>query len=270
MKTFLISNSQKVAQWSNSAGVTWVMVDIETHGKQERQSGTRSWISDHALQDCWRLRPLLTSTKLAIRINPIHESSDVEVEQAIDAGVDLIMLPMAKTLREVDRFSDLVDNRVKKSLLVETPELLGRLPWILENHQFETIHMGLNDLSLTLGLQHMLQTLLTGYVEMFADCATRYSVDFGFGGIGRLDVDLPINAYDILIAHAVLGSDQVILSRSFMHDLSDEGSFAVAVSALRKAYSELVHLGPDGLLPLKKDAWEKLSRLGSPDRSLIS
>lgn len=270
MKTFLISNSEKVAQWSNSAGVTWVMVDIETNGKQERQSGTMSWISDHALQDCRRLRPILTSTQLAIRINPIHESSDLEVEQAIDAGVDMIMLPMAKTLREVDRFSDLVDNRVKKSLLVETPELLGRLPWILENHQFETIHLGLNDLSLALGLQHMFQALLTGYVEMFADCATRYNVDFGFGGIGRLDVDLPVNAYDILAIHLALGSDQVILSRSFMCDLSDEESFVVAVSTLRKAYSELSHLDPERLLTLIKDAWDKLSRLGSPDSSLIS
>ena len=269
MKTFLISNSEKIARWANSAGVTWLMVDVETLGKHERQSRTSGWVSDHTLGDCRRLRPILTSTSLAIRVNPIHGASGAEIEEAIEAGVDMIMLPMAKTLREVETFSDLVGDRAKKALLVETPELLARLPWILERHQFETIHLGLNDLSLSLGLRHMFQIFVTGYVSLFANSAIRNGVDFGFGGVGRLDADLTMKAYDILALHAALGSGQVILSRSFMADLDSEESFVTALTLLRQSYQDLVELDAEALCELGRAALVKLNRLGSPDGIVV-
>lgn len=269
VKTFLISNSEKIARWANSAGVTWLMVDFETLGKRERQSGTSGWISDHTLGDCRRLRPILTATSLAVRINPIHSTTEAEIDEAIDAGVDMIMLPMAKTLREIETFSDLVGDRADKALLVETPELLARLPWILERYEFETIHLGLNDLSLSLGLRHMFQTFVTGYVSLFTNCAIRNRVGFGLGGIGRLDADLPIDAYDILVLHAALGSGQVILSRSFMADLDSEESFIAALTRLRQSYQDLVELDVEELRALERKALVKLNRLGSPDSIVV-
>ena len=59
-------------------------------------------------------------------MNPIHnktanfESSEDEILRIIDVGADIIMLPMYKTVAEVERFLKAVDGRAKTMLLAET------------------------------------------------------------------------------------------------------------------------------------------------------
>jgi len=157
---------------------------------------------------------VLTQANLLVRVNPICEGSNAEIEDCIARGVDRLMLPMFTTAQEVARFIEMVGGRARTCLLLETPAALARLPEILDVPGVENVHMGLNDLHLELKLDFMFEVLAGGLVEYAAGLFQERGVPFGFGGVARLDTGLlPANL--ILSEHARLGSEQVILSRDF-------------------------------------------------------
>ncbi len=78
----------------------------------------------------------------------------------------------------------------------------------------DEIHIGLNDLHLSLGLTFMFELLANGVVESLCNKLRASSVTYGFGGIACLGQGL-LPAENILYEHYRLGSSRVILSRSF-------------------------------------------------------
>ncbi|WP_305461450.1 aldolase/citrate lyase family protein [Photobacterium leiognathi] len=71
---------------------------------------------------------------------------------SLKAGADIIMLPMFKTAGEAQSFIDYIDGRARTCLLIETSEALARIDDILEVPGIDEVHIGLNDLHLSLGL----------------------------------------------------------------------------------------------------------------------
>ena len=113
-----ITNNPKIATIAQDAGVDRVWVDMEYKGKEDRQAGMNTVKSKHTAEDVKALRPLLTSSALQVRINPLDDDSEKEINQVIEAGADYIMLPMFKTRSEVEKFISLVDGRAKTILLL--------------------------------------------------------------------------------------------------------------------------------------------------------
>lgn len=214
MELIYITNDPDQALTAQSAGVEYLMVDLEENGKIARQGHLNTVISEHKPKDITRIRTVLEHSKLLVRVNPLFEGTLFELNDIIARGADRVMLPMFTNPEEVARFSDLVGGRIPITLLLETPQALARLPLIAAAGGFDDIHLGLNDLHLGLGLNFMFELLSGGLMDYAANILNESDIMFGIGGVARLGKGrLPAEL--ILSEHQRLGSRRVILSRDF-------------------------------------------------------
>ncbi|MBB6400906.1 hypothetical protein HNP92_000191 [Methanococcus maripaludis] len=218
METILITNDPNFAKYAEESGVDIIMVDLEILGKYERQGHLNTLISEHSIEDVKKIKKKLKKSKLLVRINPLNDNSKNEIDQVIDAGADIVMLPMFKDVKEVEKFVSYVNNRALVNLLLETPQALVRIDEILEIEGIDEIHVGLNDLHLGMGLKFMFELLSGGIVEYLSKKIIARGIKFGFGGVGRLKEGLPLDPKLILSEHHRLNSTRVILSRDFHGD----------------------------------------------------
>lgn len=209
-----ITNSPEVAVIAEKNGVDRIWIDLETLGKQERQGGMDTVKSRHTIDDIKHIKPLLSSSQMLVRVNPINEGSTEEIEAVIEAGADMIMLPMWKNLEDVKCFLDMVHGRVATTLLLETKEAVECIDRVLEYGGFDEIHIGLNDLHLSYHKKFMFELLADGTVEALCNKIKAYNIPYGFGGIARLGMGM-LPAERVIMEHYRLGSTRAILSRSF-------------------------------------------------------
>ncbi len=209
-----ITNSPQIALIAQANGVQRVWVDLETLGKEERQKGRNTVKSNHSVQDVRAIRPLLTRSQLLVRVNPWNSASPAEVDAVIDAGADLVMLPMWKTAAEVERFLSAVHGRARTTLLLETREAEACLDEVLALGGIDEIHIGLNDLHISYGLDFMFELLSNGTVERICQKIADRGIPYGFGGIAKIG-DGAVPAEKIILEHYRLGSSRAILSRTF-------------------------------------------------------
>lgn len=220
LKLMYITNNPEVAKIAEEAGVDRIFVDMEYIGKAKRQGGMDTVQSHHTVEDIKRIRETIHKAEIIVRVNPIHEaseeycSSETEINDVIEAGADIIMLPYFKTLEEVTCFLKIINKRTRTMLLVETPEAVDIIDDILNLEGIDEIHIGLNDLSLGYGRKFMFELLADGTVEKLCVKFKMKGIPYGFGGIASIGHgELP--AEDIIKEHYRLGSTCVILSRSF-------------------------------------------------------
>lgn len=220
LKLMYITNRPDVAQVAQRCGVDRIFVDMEYIGKEERQGGLDTVKSHHTVEDVKNLRKVLNETELLVRVNPIHEagenwcSSKEEIDAVVEAGADIIMLPMAKTVDEIKKFVEYVGGRTKTMLLLETAEAKENIKEMLDVGGIDMVHIGLNDLHLSYGMKFMFQLLTDGTVEELCKIIGSYSIPYGFGGIARLGFGM-LPAEHVIAEHYRLGSSMAILSRSF-------------------------------------------------------
>ncbi len=215
-----ITNNPKIATIAQSAGVDRVWVDMEYIGKEDRQAGLNTVKSFHTVEDVVKLRPIINKSKLMVRVNPIHNaakeycSSFEEINNVISAGADVVMLPMFKTVGEVEKFIEYVNKRATVQLLVETKEASDNIEEILKVKGIDEIHIGLNDLHLAKKKKFMFELLVDGTVEKLANSIKSKGIKYGFGGIARVGYGM-LPAEYIMGEHYRLGSTSAILSRGF-------------------------------------------------------
>lgn len=214
LKLMYITNNVEVAKIAQKNGVDRIWVDLETLGKQERQGHIDSVKSKHSIEDIKKIVPVLSTSEMLVRVNPLNPNSYEEINAVIDAGADIIMLPMWKSADDVKKFLNIVNHRTKTTLLLETKEAVECLDEVLENGGFDEIHIGLNDLHLSYGLTFMFELLSNGVVENICNKIKEYGIPYGFGGIAKLG-EGALPAEKIILEHYRLGSTRAILSRSF-------------------------------------------------------
>lgn len=246
MKTFIIENNPSRAQFYIDCGIDRIFIDLEKIGKEERQAGLNTVKSfDHCISDISKVKNAVKSSgEVLVRVNPIHENSKSEINQVIQSGADVIMLPFFTTSDELDFFLDCVQNRCKTILLFETPQALVRAPYFL-TYPVDEVYLGLNDLHLGLKLKFMFELLAFGFVDHFAQLCIQNNKKFGFGGLASLDSGL-IPGSLILSEHARLRSSMVILSRTFKNAVSDQ-SISGVMQEIKKQYNYYVEQ-PEELL----------------------
>jgi 2-keto-3-deoxy-L-rhamnonate aldolase RhmA len=210
----LITREPEAARRAEAAGVDRLFVDLEILGKRQRQAGRDTVISGHSFDDIRRVREALTTSKVLVRLNPPNPASAEEVELAIAAGAQLLMLPMFRTPEELGAFATAVRGRVPVVGLVETKEAAESIREVARVPGVSELYIGLNDLHLALGRRFMFEPLADGTVDRLAAEIRGAGLPFGFGGVARVGEGL-VPGERVLGEHLRLGSTRVILSRTF-------------------------------------------------------
>ena len=232
-----ITNSPALAAACDALPGMRLFVDLERNGKAERQAGRNTFISTHQLSDVGRVKAQLQHTRLMVRVNPYDPAqaaaAQAEVDAVIAQGADMIMLPMFTSAPQLREFAAIVAGRVPLVPLLETAGALTSLDDWISAPGIAEVFVGLNDLHVSLGCRFMFEPLVLGHVDRVATAAGQHGLRFGFGGIARVGEGL-LPGQDVLAEHLRLGSQAVILSRTF--NRADEATtFEQAVAELRHA-----------------------------------
>ena len=246
VETIFITNNEREAKICDMAGVDWVMVDLESLGKAERQHGRDTLISGHTINDVAVIKNVLKVAKLLVRVNAFGNHSAQEINAVLSAGADLIMFPMVKSVEEITAFRDLVSGRASTVLLLETCAALIRIEHLLESADVDAVHIGLNDLAIEAGLDFMFEFLASNLSDWLASTLRERGISYGFGGVGPQNTGL-LDPVLIVRRHARLRSERVILSRAYRklfiepEDQIVIDKFSSEIAAIQRAYHAEVH-----------------------------
>jgi hypothetical protein len=232
----VLTDDPELAESADLAGIDRIGIDLEKLGKERRQVGWGTRISDHEIESLAAIRPRLKRASLFARCNPIHAHSAAEVDALLEERVQVIMLPYFKTLRELEVFTDLVRGRAQIVPLVETVEALDMVGRLRRDFEIGEFHFGLNDLQIQMGLDDFWAVLESRPLRDAARAAQESGIFFGVGGVARPDDDQlpypPTRVYQRLME---LGANGAWLSRSFFRQHFSTEQFVKDVAELRAA-----------------------------------
>uniref|UniRef100_UPI0035C7DD21 aldolase/citrate lyase family protein n=1 Tax=Yoonia sp. TaxID=2212373 RepID=UPI0035C7DD21 len=205
---YMIVCDPQIAGFIATRGVTRLFVDLEYMGKDLRQKGD-TWKSKHTLDDVAAVRVAAADAHMMVRVNPLHDGSQAEVDAVLARGADSIMLPMFRSHDDLARFLDIVNGRAEVVPLVETGTALAVIPELLERLSLTRLHIGLNDLHLDMGHSFMFEPIADGTLEIACAALRDADLPFGIGGIARVG-EGAITPEHLLGEHVRLGSSAAI------------------------------------------------------------
>jgi 2-keto-3-deoxy-L-rhamnonate aldolase RhmA len=256
LELLLFTTDAVFARQAERAGVDGFLVDWETRGKVERQSGRDMEINTDTADDLARLVEAVQAP-VTVRINGLGPESHAEIDLAISIGAARLMLPMARTADEVARFLDLVNGRARTIVQIETQQLiddlkaLAGLPW-------DAAYIGLHDLMLSRAASSMWHAVLDGTVEqIFRRLGDRR---VGFAGATVIGGGHPIRFTQILQELARLGAQLTFLRRSFRREIQDR-DLTAEIDAIRATWIAARLRGPDAIESDRTMLFSHLERL---------
>jgi len=197
-----------------AAGVDEIIVDWENRGKQDRQAFADTEINHDTLDDLRRVRAC-TDARVICRVNPFDGITPDEVEQAVGAGADEILLPMVRSLQEVAAVLSCVNGRCGVGILIETVDAVRRVEE-LARLPLSRVYVGLNDLAIERSTPNIFTALADGTVERIRRSCR---APFGFGGLTLPERGHPIPCRLLIGEMARLNTDFSFLRRSFYRDV---------------------------------------------------
>lgn len=225
----LFTNSLELARHADRAGIQRIGLDLERIGKAQRQGHLRTWVSNHVEEEVAAIGASLQGAKLFVRVNPIHPGFEEEIERFVAAGTKVLMLPMFTTAQEVGRFIEAVGDRAHPVLLLETAQAAFRIHEITRIPGVREIHIGLNDLRLSLGLPNHFEVLASDLMDGLCRAVRDAGIRLAVGGIGRAgDNALPVPSDLVYAQYPRLTASGALVSRAFFPassqalDLRDE------------------------------------------------
>lgn len=264
MKFLMIVDDPSIARYVSKNGVDRLFVDIESIGKDVRQKNMGTWKSTQTLEDVSKIREAVPDGHVLVRINPLHEGTKSEIDEAVARGADSIMLPMFRTIDELARFFDILQDRAEALPLFETNDAVQAIPDIIEKLPLTGLHIGLNDLHLDLGLDFMFQPIADGILDAPCAALREHNVPFGLGGIARAREGIVSPEY-LLGEHVRLGSSAAILSRTFhreaknLAEMKKSMEFPAEVAKLRDIYAEFKRVDADSLERNRKETCNRIN-----------
>lgn len=266
----MITASPDVASFIEQHGVSRIFMDQEVLGKAERQGHLDTHKAAHSLDQIAAVADVLKYAELMVRLNPLNTSTGEEVDAAIAHGAQRLMLPMFSSRAEVQTFMAMVNNRVPVTFLAETAASLVRLPdWLsLLTPGRDEVHIGLNDLSLSMELNFLFEPMAARLLDPAAAVLNQAGVTWGVGGVARIGQgELP--AETVLGEHVRLGSQWIILSRAFHSGAATSAAlletldFPTEIDKLRQAEAHWRSADEPSLLANQRQLAECAYRLGS-------
>lgn len=248
IRFLMVVEDPAIAYYVSDHGVDRLFVDLEVLGKQDRQGHVASWKSSTTLADAKAIRQAAPEADLLVRVNPINEGSEAEIDAVCEFGADAVMLPMFRHIAELEAFSEFVAGRAQRVALFETLASLDLVGVGAARKLFDEAHFGLNDLHLERADTFMFEPLAEGLLEEPCARLREHAIPFGIGGLARAREGI-LSPEFLLGEHVRLGSTAAILSRTFhrsaesVEELENEMDFCGEVAKLRTLYDEFLRGG---------------------------
>ena len=195
--------------------LTGYIVDLEKKGKELRQSLYDTQITEHHLDDLTTARNN-TKKDIICRINPQSPINTSEIDNVIGEGADEILLPMVRSVSEVERVLNYINNRCRLSIMLETNESLSAVEE-LNTLPLTRFYVGLNDLAICNHRANIFTPMIDGSLELIA---RKVNKKFGLAGLTHPSLGAPIPCEVIIRAMKRHRCHFGILRRSFYRDLN--------------------------------------------------
>lgn len=230
LRLFLFTKDPATAVAAERAGVSSAIIDWEEQGKHDRQAAHDTEINLDTVDDLRRLAPSV-SMPITVRVNG-GDRALTELEVALDAGARILMLPMATTAAEVERFVSRVRGRAETLIQIETQALVDRVA-DLRSIGWDYAFIGLNDLMISRGAHWLWEPLLDGTVESI--CESLAGRQVGFGGVTIIGGGYPLRFSALLLEMARLNCGLSFLRRTFRREIVGR-DVAAELDAVRAAW----------------------------------
>ena len=234
----LFSTQPAFIREATAAGIDEVIVDWECHGKELRQISADTEINRDTVDDLRRVRAS-TTARVICRINPYGETTPAEIEDAIDAGADEILVPMIRKAEEVSGILGMVRGRCGGGILVETVDAVGSVDE-LARLPLSRVYVGLNDLAIERNTPNIFTAVADGTLDRIR---RPFRVPFGFGGLTLPDRGDPVPCRLLIGELARLDCSFSFLRRSFYRDIRG-GELSREVPRIRAALEEAFQRTP--------------------------
>lgn len=234
LELLLFHTDPAVVAEATAAGIDGFIVDWERRDKARRQAGEGTQINQDTVEDLVRVRSA-TNRSVLCRIDGYGPWTADQVELALDAGADELLLPMVRHPQQVDRTLDLIDGRCGLGILVETQDGVRRASELARRPLTRT-YVGLNDLRIDRGSTSLFRPLVDGTVDRVR--ADVQPVPFGVAGLTLPDRGNPIPSRLLAAELVRLDASFTFLRRSFLTDTAGR-PLAPAVAQIRAALSSL-------------------------------
>lgn len=215
LTTVLFETAPERVARALEAGISDFLVDWEWRGKERRQNDYDTEINGQTVEDLAALVSIPHATAWC-RINSFGSWTPREVEIAITGRASVLLLPMVRSVREVEKFVRLIDGRCRAGILIETKEAFHDASEIAEC-PLDVVFVGLNDLMISLGTSSIFTALASGIVDKVR---SSFSVPmFGLGGVTVLDGGKPLPCRRFLQEMARLHCTMTFMRRSYKRDI---------------------------------------------------
>lgn len=217
-----------------------VVVDWERIGKTERQAEAPSVIGAETTikpdgSDAIAVLRHVGVENVVCRINALGGHTAREVDAAHAQGARAVILPMWRTPAELEGFVELIDDRLRVGVMIETAGALSNVA-ALRELPVEFAFVGLVDLAIERRTRSIFAPLVDGTLERVADDIG--DVPFGFGGLTLPELGDPIPSRLLVGEMLRLGASFSFMRTSFFDDLGDKDP-GDAMASIRDASDAL-------------------------------
>ena len=195
--------------------ISYLILDFEQREKSERQAGFDTQINQHTVDDLALVKREI-DLPIICRCNEVNADTKHELEQILAHEPDEILLPMVRTLDEVDQVLGIVQGRCGVGVMIETAEAMTIMN-TLNTYPLTRVYIGLNDLWISRQTAHLFVSLADGTVDKIRAAFT--NIPLGFGGLTLPDHGSPLRCYHLIHEMQRLGCSFSFLRRSFYRDI---------------------------------------------------
>lgn len=218
------------------SGIDGIVIDWENSSKRMRQSLYNTQVNLHSEKELIEARKI-NSASIICRVNGgVHLSND-EISKALDLGADYIMVPMIKSLEDVEKALKAIDNKCKSVLMIETQESV-KLVNSLKNYPVDKIYVGLNDLAISRNCNNIFLPFADGTIDHIREQVT---AKFGVAGLTHSASGYPIPCHLLIDELKRIKCDFTFLRRSFYRDIKDYSIEEIILSIHDRFSKEAIH-----------------------------
>ncbi len=229
LELVLFENDAESARRHLACGIGAFLVDTEVMGKDLRQLGFDTEIRPGTWADLQGIAAI-PGARSWCRLNRFGDHTGGEIEAALAAGAQVLLLPMVTQVREAQEFLDLVDGRCEAGIMMETVDGAALAPQ-LRPLALSCAFFGLNDFAISRGGGSIFRALVDGSVDAVRQALP--DLRFGVGGLTDMRRGEPIPSFRLMQEIERLGCDFTFLRRSFRKD-AREGSAAAIVEGIHE------------------------------------